>query len=90
MYGAFWCPHCARQKELFGKEAWSYIDYIECAPNGYNANPNLCKKLQGFPTWWSVGKKTEIISGEVPLSVLAKASKFVPFLMRNWKKMCHP
>lgn len=77
MYGAFWCPHCARQKELFGKEAWSFIEYIECAPKGYNADPKLCKNVQGFPTW-SLGKKTEI-SGEVPLSVLAEASKFVSF-----------
>ena len=30
MYGAFWCPHCSRQKELFGKEAWKYISYVEC------------------------------------------------------------
>jgi len=31
MYGAYWCPHCSRQKELFGREAWSYVDYVECA-----------------------------------------------------------
>jgi hypothetical protein len=80
MYGAFWCPHCARQKELFGKEAWSYIEYIECAPKGYNANVKLCTNVDGFPTWSFLGKPntTEIIvSGEVPLSVLAEASKFV-------------
>ena len=35
MYGAYWCPHCQHQKELFGKEAWALIDYVECSPKGY-------------------------------------------------------
>ena len=77
MYGAFWCPHCARQKELFGKEAWSFIDYVECAPKGYNADPKRCNDIQSFPTW-ILGKQTTI-RGEVSLRVLAEASKFVPF-----------
>jgi hypothetical protein len=25
MYGAYWCPHCARQRELFGREAWNIL-----------------------------------------------------------------
>lgn len=88
MYGAYWCPHCARQRELFGKEAWNYITYIECSPKGYtfdqNASPKLCQNVSGFPTW-SLGAKDGItteneISGEVPLVVLAEKSQFqLPF-----------
>src|SRR5579885_3423480 len=29
MYGAFWCPHCAEQKEMFGS-SFKYAPYIEC------------------------------------------------------------
>ncbi|MDX2097223.1 MAG: vitamin K epoxide reductase family protein [Leptolyngbyaceae cyanobacterium bins.59] len=55
MYGAYWCPHCHDQKQLFGVQAFSKVTYVECAPDGKNAQPDLCKaqgdKIQGFPTW---------------------------------------
>jgi|SRR3989344_1363034 len=51
-YGAFWCPNCARQKELFGK-SFKYVDYVECDARGNNPQPELCKekKIKGYPTW---------------------------------------
>lgn len=53
MYGAFWCPHCHDQKQLFGKQAFSSITYIECDPQGANAQPELCQQadIQSYPTW---------------------------------------
>ena len=33
MYGLYWCPHCAEQKEMFGK-AFQYVPYVECAIKG--------------------------------------------------------
>lgn len=53
MYGAFWCPYCTRQKELFGQQAFSQITYIECDPRGQNGRPDLCRRanVNGFPTW---------------------------------------
>ena len=33
MYGAFWCSHCADQKEEFGSGA--DIPYVECFPDGF-------------------------------------------------------
>lgn len=53
MYGAYWCPHCHSQQELFGKEALGVINYIECDARGKNGRPDLCKaaKVPGFPTW---------------------------------------
>lgn len=52
-YGAFWCPHCYDQKQLFGKEAFAIIDYVECDPKGKNPRPQLCEQagITGFPTW---------------------------------------
>lgn len=77
MYGAFWCPHCARQRELFGKEAWSFVNYVECAPQGFGAQVKMCRTVNGFPEW-KVGTRT-IASGEVPLSALATLSGFTGF-----------
>ena len=51
-YGAFWCPHCADQKEKFG-DAMQFIDYIECDPQGENGQPELCMEadITSYPTW---------------------------------------
>lgn len=54
MYGAYWCPYCHRQRDLFGQTAFSqYIQYIECDPRGENPKPSLCReaKVKGYPTW---------------------------------------
>ena len=52
-YSAYWCPHCHEQKQIFGKEAASLLNYIECAPDGQNSQTELCKAsgIKGFPTW---------------------------------------
>jgi hypothetical protein len=73
VYETYWCPHSARQRELFGKQAWAIIDHVECAPNGYNAQVKMCSSIDGYPTW-KTGKKE--VSGERPLSVLAEAFGF--------------
>ena len=38
LYGAFWCENCNKQKELLGKEAMEYVNYVECFPNGVYQN----------------------------------------------------
>ncbi len=57
-YGAFWCPHCFEQKQLFGKTAFAEIDYIECDPQGQNPQREACiaAGIQCFPTWEIDGK----------------------------------
>ena len=69
MYGAWWCPHCAEQKEEFGY-AFQYINYTECSPEGQRTMNDTCKQggIQHFPTWkFADGSSQE---GTLPLSTL--------------------
>ncbi len=52
MYGAYWCPHCAEQKDYFGGAA-EELPYVECDPLGRNAQPELCAQMgiDVYPTW---------------------------------------
>ncbi|MGV8142397.1 MAG: hypothetical protein ACP5NS_02050 [Candidatus Pacearchaeota archaeon] len=52
MYGAFWCPHCAKTKKNFG-ESFNYINYVECDPRGDNEQAELCisKSIDKYDTW---------------------------------------
>jgi uncharacterized membrane protein len=61
MYGAFWCPHCQQQKEMFGSSA-SRLPYIECSPDGQQApQAQECQAahIQNYPTWLINGKRIE-------------------------------
>ena len=75
MYGAFTCPHCQNQKQLFGKEAAAQLNYIECHPQGENSQPDLCMKagIQAFPTW-EIERKS--YQGEKTLAELADLSGY--------------
>lgn len=74
MYGAYWCPHCSDQKEMFGS-AVDQVPYVECAADGENAQPELCqeKGIQGYPTWEIDG---EFYPGTQSLETLADLSGF--------------
>lgn len=72
MYGAYWCPHCQKQKKLFGK-AFSKVDYVECAvPGSPQSQVPACKDagITGYPTW--VFSSGDRLSGEQPLADLAE------------------
>ena len=73
MYGAYWCGHCADQKETLGKEAFEKnVEYVECSEVGKNSQANgLCaeKDIRGYPTWEINGIK---YSGERSLDELEK------------------
>ena len=75
MYGAFWCPYCHRQKELFGRQAFSQITYIECDARGQNPQPDLCRRanVRGFPTWEINGQQ---YAGMQSLNQLADISGY--------------
>ncbi|MGC9528022.1 MAG: vitamin K epoxide reductase family protein [Limnospira sp.] len=74
-YGAYWCPHCYEQKQLFGRQAFSLLDYVECDPNGNQARPQLCRKagIKAYPSWEIDG---EIYPGRLALKELAKLSNY--------------
>ena len=74
MYGAFWCPHCREQKELFG-DAAKQVPYVECDPRGEEPQEQLCrsKNIKGFPTWEISGKMHE---GRQTLDELANLSGY--------------
>lgn len=75
MYGAFWCPHCYEQKQLFGKEAAKEFLYIECDAQGKNPQPQACVAagVQSYPTWVVKGKTYR---GTQSLEKLAEASEY--------------
>lgn len=76
MYGAYWCPHCFDQKQLFGQEAKKYMPYVECAEDGADSQTALCRsipEITGFPTWEVNG---EFLPGTQTLSTLAEASGY--------------
>lgn len=74
-YGAFWCPHCYEQKQLFGKEAFSKIDYVECDPQGQDPQREACLAtgIQSYPTWQING---ELYPGTKTPAELAELSNF--------------
>ncbi len=74
-YGAFWCPHCYEQKQLFGQEAIKKINYLECDPNGVNPQTQACvdAEIQSYPTWEIKG---EIYRGTQTLDNLARISGY--------------
>jgi phage baseplate assembly protein gpV len=52
MYGAYWCPHCDEQKEMFGS-SFRYAPYIECGIKGSQKLAQVCvdASIKHFPTW---------------------------------------
>jgi hypothetical protein len=71
MYGAWWCPHCADQKEMFA-ESFHYVNYVECSPLGQRTQTDVCKQaeIKTYPTWqFADGSR---VSGTQPLAELSK------------------
>lgn len=84
MYGAYWCPHCHDQKQMFGSQAFRKINYVECAPDGQNSQTALCQEVAtkveeqtkdkfGFPSWEINGK---FYVGTQQLNALADISGY--------------
>lgn len=75
MYGAFWCPHCFEQKQLFGEQAFKEIDYVECDAAGKNPQVDACRAadIKSFPTW-KVKDKT--LAGTQLLDKLAQETGY--------------
>lgn len=52
MYGAYWCPHSARQRRPFGP-ASEQLPYTECDPQGISQQSERCLAagIWAYPTW---------------------------------------
>jgi hypothetical protein len=75
-YGAFWCPHCQKQKASFGKSQ-KYLPYIECSTPDGRGQMQVCKDagITSYPTWEFNNSTTTRLNGEVPLTDLASSTQ---------------
>jgi len=76
LYGAYWCPHCTDQKEMFGKAA-ALLPYIECDARSPVGQPGVCvaARIRAFPTWDINGRRYE---GVLSLAQLAQLTGYRP------------
>lgn len=73
MYGAYWCPHCLDQKNMFGTSV-EYINYTECSLPDNAGETAECKAagIQSYPTWQMPdGRK---VPGELSLQEISTIS----------------
>jgi thiol-disulfide isomerase/thioredoxin len=51
-YGAYWCPHCAEQKHIFGKSS-KLLPYFECSLPDRSGQTQICNDagIESYPTW---------------------------------------
>lgn len=74
-YGAYWCPVCTQQKELFGTSA-ERLPYVECSPNGRSA-PRAAECVQqgvtNYPSWFING---QLNVGLLDVQQLARMTNF--------------
>lgn len=51
-YGAFWCPHCESQRDMFGNSK-RLLPYIECSTPNAQAQTAACLRagVESYPTW---------------------------------------
>ncbi|MEM0982140.1 MAG: hypothetical protein AAGH78_17960 [Cyanobacteria bacterium P01_H01_bin.58] len=76
VYGAYWCPHCHDQADMFGAEAFALIDYVECDADGVNSQYELCRskqEIQSYPVWEIEG---QFYAGVQSLEDLAALSNY--------------
>ncbi|HLC43932.1 MAG TPA: hypothetical protein VJK08_02295 [Patescibacteria group bacterium] len=74
VYGAYWSKETDSQKKLF-EDFVGIVDYVECDPQGPNANLDECtaQNIQTYPTWVYQGKQYR---GVQTLAELAKIAGF--------------
>lgn len=68
-YGAWWCPACMAQKNLFGKEGATQLPYVECDKTDEGRQRCMAAKVRAFPTWELDGKRLEGVQSVEELKV---------------------
>lgn len=71
MFGAYWCPHCAEQKRIFGS-SFGKISYVECSLPEMAGTTQACidAGIESYPTW-EFGDDSRI-SGVLSLEFLSQ------------------
>ncbi len=51
-YGAFWCPHCEDQRNMFGASQ-QFLPYVECSTPDRQNQTQACidAEIKSYPTW---------------------------------------
>ncbi len=71
-YGAWWCPHCNTQKELFGLEAVQLLPYVECDKDEPGRQRCMGAKVRAYPTWDLNGERREGVMSLEELEIWSK------------------
>ena len=77
MYGAYWCPHCIEQKDLFGVSE-RRLPYVECSTGGQGSRQaSECQAagIRQYPTWIIGGQRFQEV---LTLTRLAELTGFQP------------
>lgn len=77
MFGAYWCPHCLAQKQLF-QDGAQFLPYVEVTDSQRNPNSiAVSENITQYPTWeFPDGSR---LTGEQTLATLAtKAGVAIP------------
>lgn len=74
-YGAWWCPACFKQKNLFGQEAGNRLPYVECDKSEAGRDRCRAADIKAYPTWELNGRRVE---GVQTLEELKVWSGFTP------------
>lgn len=69
-FGAFWCPHCAEQKKLFGASV-DKLPYVECSTPDASGQTQICidSGIGSYPTWeFADGSRLESVQSLATLA----------------------
>ena len=69
MFGASWCPHCASQKQMFGRSLKN-MPYFECSKNGTQVQECNDRAIMSYPTWQFSEKALAELPKEAMLNLL--------------------
>lgn len=58
-YGAWWCPACFQQKNLFGQKAGNQLPYVECDKEEAGRQRCQAAGVRAFPTWVQGNQRLE-------------------------------
>jgi hypothetical protein len=58
-YGAWWCPACFKQKNLFGQQAGNGLPYVECDKTEAGRERCRAADIKAYPTWELNGRRVE-------------------------------